>query len=168
MQPPQRAGGKAVINALIRCSLPQDMQHAKSLLEQIRTRDTEGSSWHFALLWSCIVFSKKMFPCVIQTTPIYYISFFCLIAITSQKTPSTKNWLSASYTDADYLLCTDLQRTHFNIFLVCHRLPINLMLSNIHIEFRVTAKNQDVPLDRKSPSSLYQCWTDNLNFHSII
>lgn len=33
---------------------------------------------------------------------------------------------------------------------VFHRLPINLMLSSMHIKFRVTAKNQDVPLDKKN------------------
>lgn len=35
MQPPQRAPEKSVINALIRCSLPQGKQHVKSLHEQI-------------------------------------------------------------------------------------------------------------------------------------
>lgn len=118
----------------------------------------------------CFFPLKKMLLCVIQAIKIYYtLRFFWLIVITFQKPPNTNNCLSASHTDADYQLCTELQRTHFNrFFTVCHRLPINPMLSRVHIEFRVMAKNQDVPLDRKTPLTLYQYWTDNLNFHSII
>lgn len=97
-------------------------------------------------------FSKKTFPCVIQSIEIYYALFLCLFVITSQKTPGTKKCSWASHTDADYQLCTDLQRTRFNTFFaVCRWFPINLILSSIYIEFRVTAKNQKVLLDRETP-----------------
>lgn len=148
MHPPQRGAEKAVMNALIRCSLPQGKQHAKSLFEQILSQRHRGLILTLCASFEAVLFLQKDVPmCYTNHQTILHIvvssCFFCLIVIASQKPPSTDNCLSASHTDADYQLCTEFRKKRFNRFsAVCRRLPIKPILSSVHIEFRVMQRQR--------------------------
>lgn len=146
----QRGAEKAFINALIRCSLPQGKQHAKSLFEHMLSQRHSGLILTLCASFEVVLFLRKDVPMCHTNHQTILRVVVLFWSHCHHKPPSTNNGLSASRTDADYQLCTDLQRKHFNrFFTVCHILPINPILSSIHIEFRVMAKHQAGSLDHQ-------------------